>query len=133
MLIQVYVPEGKVPIKLKDIERHNHQVVRIDGICTGASKCSGYCSNNLHKGYLTEQLMQKHNCIENECSCYYFEIHNRYDEYTGKLEIDFENMEYDCDIDDIYIDKLASVLFYIYDENGPLPNGVIILPAKESE
>ena len=74
----------------------------------------------------------KENNASTECE-YCFEIRNRQDAYYGKLEIDFESMEYDSDIDDFYIDKLASALFYIYDENGPLPNGVIILLATESE
>ena len=74
MLVQVYVPEGEAARQLPDNERHNHQVVRIDGVLTATSKCTGYCSNNLHKGYLTKQLMQKHNCIGNECSCFFKRI-----------------------------------------------------------
>lgn len=27
----------------------------------------GYCWNNQHKGYLTEELMKRHQCMEKDC------------------------------------------------------------------
>ena len=27
----------------------------------------GYCWNDQHKGYLTEELMRRHNCLEKKC------------------------------------------------------------------
>ncbi len=76
--------------------------------------------------------LTKENNASTECE-YVFIISERYGESTGKLEIDFEQGKYDSNIECVYTDKLLSALFYIYKDNGPLPNGVIILPVTESE
>ena len=76
--------------------------------------------------------LTKENNASTECE-YFYIISEGYRESTGKLEIDFEQCEYDSDIECIYTDKLISTLFYIYEDHGPLPKGLIILPATESE
>ena len=74
----------------------------------------------------------KENNASTECE-YYFIISEKPSETTGKIEIDFDKAEYDSDNECIYTDKLISALFYIYEDHGPLPNGVIILPEMECE
>ena len=76
--------------------------------------------------------LTKENNSSTECE-YYFIISEKASETIGKIEIDFELSEYDSDVENTYTDKLISALLYIYEDHGPLPNGVIILPATESE
>ena len=76
--------------------------------------------------------LTKENNASTECE-YYFIISEKAGETIGKIEIDFEQGEYDSNVENIYTDKLISALFYIYEDHGPLPNGVIILPAMECE
>lgn len=71
MLVQAYAPEGTRKTVLPDMIKQNHQVFRIDGIQTSISKCNGYCSYCQHSGYLTDELMKKHNCKSKECIYYY--------------------------------------------------------------
>ena len=74
----------------------------------------------------------KENNASTECE-YFFEIRDWENEETSKLEMNFECKEYNSEIQNSYVDKLTSALFYIYEDNGPLPNGVIILPVTNSE
>ncbi|MBR4766160.1 MAG: sigma-70 family RNA polymerase sigma factor [Clostridia bacterium] len=76
--------------------------------------------------------LAKENNASTECE-YYFIISEKTSETTGKIEIDFELGEYDSDVENTYTDELISALFYIYEDHGPLPNGVIILPSNESK
>ncbi len=48
-----------------------HEKRCIDNTITCRSKCTGYCANNMHPGYLTKSLMNRHMCIEKECVNYY--------------------------------------------------------------
>ena len=70
--------------------------------------------------------------VSTECE-YCFEIRDWESEEIGKTEIDFDCKEYNSDIQNNYVDKLISSLFYIYEDNGPFRKGLIILPATESE
>lgn len=74
----------------------------------------------------------KENNASTECE-YCFEIRDWESEETGKLEIDFETKRYNSEIQNSYVDRLMSALFYIYEDHGTLPNGVIILPVTNSE
>ena len=47
---------------------HNRRC--IDGHITGCGKCVGYCTYKEHTGFLTEQLIRKHDCIEKGCFYY---------------------------------------------------------------
>jgi len=38
---------------------------------TGSGNCVGYCMYDVHSGFLTKELREAHNCIENGCF-YYF-------------------------------------------------------------
>ena len=89
--------------------------------------------------YITERKLvavyfelTKENNASTECE-YCFEIHDWESEENGKLEIDFDSKEYNSEIQNSYVDKLTSALFYIYEDHGPLPNGVIIFPVTDSE
>ena len=42
----------------------------IDGHKTGSGNCVGYCMYDGHSGFLTKELREAHNCIEN--GCYYY-------------------------------------------------------------
>ena len=70
--------------------------------------------------------LTKENNAGTECE-YCFEIRDWESDEIGKLEIDFECKKYNSDIQNSYVDKLTSALFYIYEDYGPLKNGVIIL------
>ena len=70
--------------------------------------------------------LTKENNAGTECE-YCFEIHDWESDEIGKLEIDFDSKEYNSEIQNSYVDKLTSALFYIYEDYGPLKNGVIIL------
>ena len=70
--------------------------------------------------------LTKENNAGTECE-YCFEIHDWESDEIGKLEIDFDSKEYNSEIQNSYVDKLTSALFYIYEDHGPLKNGVIIL------
>lgn len=71
MLVQAFAPEGTRKAVLPDIIKKNHQVFRIDGVQTSISKCNGYCSYCQHSGYLTDELIKKHECKSKECIYYY--------------------------------------------------------------
>lgn len=76
--------------------------------------------------------LNKENNASTECE-YCFEIRDWESEKIGNLEIDFECKEYNSEVQNSYVDKLTSALFYIYEDHGPLKNGVIILPSTDSE
>ena len=95
-----------------------------------AEEAEEYITNREYVAVYFE--LTKENNASTECE-YCFEIRDWESEETGKLEIDFECKEYNSEIQNGYVDKLTSALFYIYEDNGPLPNGVIILPATNSE
>ncbi|MCR5522546.1 MAG: sigma-70 family RNA polymerase sigma factor [Clostridia bacterium] len=76
--------------------------------------------------------LTKENNASTKCE-YCFEIRDWEIDEIGKLEIDFDSKEYNSEIQNSYVDKLTSALFYIYEDHGPLKNGVIILPATDSE
>lgn len=76
--------------------------------------------------------LTKENNASTECE-YCFEIRDWESEEIGKTEIDFNCKEYNSDIQNNYVDRLISSLFYIYEDHGPLKNGVIILPVTNSE
>ena len=76
--------------------------------------------------------LTKENNASTKCE-YCFEIRDWESKEIGKLEIDFECKEYNSEIQNSYVDKLTSALFYIYEDHGPLKNGVIILPVTDSE
>jgi len=42
----------------------------IDGHIKGSGNCVGYCMYDVHNGFLTKELREAHNCIEN--GCYYY-------------------------------------------------------------
>ena len=42
----------------------------IDGHITGSGNCVGYCMYDVHSGFLTRELREAHNCIENGCFYY---------------------------------------------------------------
>ncbi len=42
----------------------------IDGHITGSGNCVGYCMYDVHSGFLTKELREAHNCIENGCLYY---------------------------------------------------------------
>lgn len=42
----------------------------IDGHITGSGNCVGYCTYDAHNGFLTKELREEHNCIENGCFYY---------------------------------------------------------------
>lgn len=42
----------------------------IDGHITGSGNCVGYCMYDVHSGFLTKELREAHNCIENGCFYY---------------------------------------------------------------
>ena len=42
----------------------------IDGHITGSGNCVGYCMYDGHIGFLTKELREGHNCIENGCFYY---------------------------------------------------------------
>ena len=73
--------------------------------------------------------LTKENNASTECE-YCFEIRDWESEETGKTEIDFDCKEYNSDIQNNYVDRLIFSLFYIYEDHGPLKNGVIIFPKK---
>ena len=76
--------------------------------------------------------LTKENNASTECE-YFFIISEIYGESTRKIKIDFEQSKYDSYVENIYTDKLVSALFYIYENYGPLPNGLIIIPKTETE
>ncbi len=76
--------------------------------------------------------LTKENNASTECE-YCFEIRYWESEEIGKTEIDFNRKEYNSEIQNSYVDRLMSALFYIYEDHGPLKNGVIILPVTDSE
>ncbi len=42
----------------------------IDNRIVGSNKCVGYCSFEEHRGFLTQKLRKKHNCIKKKCHYY---------------------------------------------------------------
>ena len=43
----------------------------INGKFTGCGKCVGYCSYQIHPGFLTRELRKEHDCIKK--GCYYYQ------------------------------------------------------------
>ena len=42
----------------------------IDGTKSDETKRVGFCTNTIHKGYLTKRLMDEHQCLEKNCKCF---------------------------------------------------------------
>lgn len=42
----------------------------INGRITGSGNCVGYCTYDVHSGFLTKELREEHKCIENGCLYY---------------------------------------------------------------
>lgn len=39
----------------------------IDGIRRSYKRCIGFCNNNIHRGFITKELIPKHKCLERKC------------------------------------------------------------------
>lgn len=50
-------------------EKHGrgHERRCINGKITGCGKCVGFCTYEVHPGFLTEDLKSKHRCDSREC------------------------------------------------------------------
>ncbi len=48
----------------------NHTARTIDGKTVGISKCVAFCTCDLHPGYVTHELRQRHDCLGK--SCFYY-------------------------------------------------------------
>jgi hypothetical protein len=38
--------------------------------CVNIDSVAGYCSNSMHRGYVTKTVLNGHNCIDKECKCF---------------------------------------------------------------
>ena len=47
-----------------------HERLCIDGKKTASCKCMGCCMYGNHPGFLTEKLLEQHQCMENDCIHY---------------------------------------------------------------
>lgn len=62
---------------------HNHRC--IDNSITGSNKCVGYCQYNEHPGFLTEELLQQHDCLGK--GCYHFIPKPRKEKPTKTIDL----------------------------------------------
>ncbi len=44
-----------------------HERICIDGKRTASCKCTGCCMFEVHPGFLTAKLQERHKCMENDC------------------------------------------------------------------
>lgn len=54
---------------MKSDSRIDCEMVKcIDDIRRTYKRCIGFCNNNIHKGFITKELIQKHKCLEKKCT-----------------------------------------------------------------
>lgn len=72
MLVQQY-PDSDARINTIDKTFNGQDRILINGKKTCNSKCPAYCNFSMHKGFLNEKLIEKHQCHKKQCS-YLFSV-----------------------------------------------------------
>ena len=68
-------------------QKKPYDLVRcINGSKSLYDNCVGFCNSSLHKGYITENLMYRHQCLEKNCPSFYCLNKNPY--WINKKRID---------------------------------------------
>ena len=53
--------------RLKSRFGRGHDLKFIDGKYTASCKCTGFCTFEKHEGFISQKLMEKHNCKARDC------------------------------------------------------------------
>ncbi len=69
-----------------------HERRCIDNKITGSNKCLGYCMYKEHSGFLTKELMQKHDCIKKKCD--YFVSKPKHGSSKNKIDLSKSILNY---------------------------------------
>ena len=55
---------------IENILSNKRTKYNVDGTKSDETKRVGFCTNTIHKGYLTKRLMDEHQCLEKNCKCF---------------------------------------------------------------
>lgn len=53
--------------KLKSRFGRGHDLKCIDGKYTASCKCTGFCTFEIHEGFISHKLMEEHHCKDRDC------------------------------------------------------------------
>ena len=67
MLISVFMEEPNI----LDMDLSGYNYRYINGKEKNRKHCAGYCNCDLHCGALTDEMVDKHRCLEKECYHFY--------------------------------------------------------------
>ena len=84
----------------RKLYRNKHEIVRcINNSYVAFQKCVGFCKHSYHTGYVTEKVLEKHDCINKKCSylipirTHHYWISLKDQENKKEIERSFKNKE----------------------------------------